>query len=115
MKKSRPDLEVGMIIECDWNFGFCSSKYEYLYLGCNKTLKITENDRSQPLTSLGYSSITKIYSVDGKLSWNDYTGESGFGSRTLIWEKSPKKTELEIKKEALIEKANELLKQAEEL
>ena len=81
-----PELEPGMVIECDWGG---NRKHEYLYLGNNKTLKLSENniDRSQPLIPNDKTIITKIYNADDILSWNNYMGKCNFATRTLIWQR----------------------------
>ena len=107
-----PELKPGMIVAFKWRRD--TKEKLYLYLGNETTLAITSPaDRSQPFSSK-VAELTKIYSVKNMESWYDYTGNSAFGARTLIWEAKTEQQEQIEELKATIEQAQRQIQAIEE-
>lgn len=105
MDNEMPKLEPGMVIEFDWKHVHGSSLREYVFLGDDRTLNLTNpDDRSQPLRLFNSEAgITKIYTVKNVQSWGDYLESSNNSCRHLIWKKEEEPKTRDMTNEELIE------------
>jgi len=102
-----PELEAGMVVEVE--LARCNESLgKFLYVNNGFMVGLDGTGGWQDI-----GDAIEIVSVYRENATSYKMIGSGLGAP--IWTRTPEKTELEKKKESLIEKANELIKQAEEL